>query len=38
MATAVMEYVGSNFNDAVLQPLKNEAKPARENRGNVSIT
>lgn len=30
MATAVMEYVGSNFNDAVLQPLKKEAKPAEK--------
>lgn len=30
MATAVMEYVGSNFNDAVLQPLKNEGKPAEK--------
>ena len=30
MATAVMEYVGSNFSDTVLQPLKNEGKPAKK--------
>ena len=30
MATAVMEYVGSNFSDTVLQPLKNEGKPTKK--------
>ena len=30
MVTAVMEYVGSNFNNTVLQPLKEEGKPTEK--------
>lgn len=30
MATAVMEYIGNNFNDRVLQPLKSEGKPTEK--------